>query len=457
MRFSRLAGGLLVAPWLVGLATAHEVAGSRFESPVPLPLLFVGAGFAVAATAWWLARADYEPDGSRLLKRSIPTAPRWRHVLRLAGVVGVVAVLGYGLVGTRTAADNPGTLFAWAVALKGVAITAVLLGSPWRALSPWRTVYEGFVALEGREIAVTSYPDWLGVWPATVGFVAVVGVVENLSEVPQSPRLTAGLLAVYTAAMVVGSLLFGREFFERADALEVLYALLGRVSVLDWCENTVVVRSPAVACARPRSNNGIAAFVVAAVYTVSFDGFASTPEYQTLAVGARDVVGGSAALVLYVLGFLGFLAVYLFVAALVDRVGGLGEANTHQSGQSTVQGVAAGRVKSAAHAFAPTVVPIAAAYEVAHNYPFVARNLSQLLSTVVGVEVELLGWLSIPAFWYSQVALVVAGHVLAVAAAHRVAVRRYEERALRAHLPLVVLMVGYTMLSLWIVSRPIVT
>jgi len=92
---------------------------------------------------------------------------------------------------------------------------------------------------------------------------------------------------------------------------------------------------------------------------------------------------------------------------------------------------------------------------VAHNYAFVARSLSRLLS-LGGGTVELLGWLPLSAFWWSQVALVVAGHVLAVAAAHRVAVRRYGDDAGRGHLPLVALMVGYTVLSLWIVSRPVV-
>jgi hypothetical protein len=76
-----------------------------------------------------------------------------------------------------------------------------------------------------------------------------------------------------------------------------------------------------------------------------------------------------------------------------------------------------------------------------------------------GPAITMLGWLSVPFFWGSQVLLIVGGHVVAVVAAHRVAVRRYESLALarRGHLPLVVVMVGYTVLSLWIISRPLVT
>ncbi|EFW93003.1 hypothetical protein ZOD2009_06589 [Haladaptatus paucihalophilus DX253] len=121
--------------------------------------------------------------------------------------------------------------------------------------------------------------------------------------------------------------------------------------------------------------------------------------------------------------------------------------------------------RGAARAFAPTVLPIAAAYEVAHNYTYVFRNLGQLVAVALepvapGVQaVNPLGWLSLPAFWGSQVLLIVLGHVIAVVAAHYVAVERFEtaSAARRGHLPLVVLMVGYTVLSLWIISQPVVS
>lgn len=69
-----------------------------------------------------------------------------------------------------------------------------------------------------------------------------------------------------------------------------------------------------------------------------------------------------------------------------------------------------------------------------------------------------LGWLSLPLFWGSQVVLIVLGHVSAVVAAHYVAVERFEtpSAARRGNIPLIVLTVGYTVLSLWIVSQPVV-
>ncbi len=56
------------------------------------------------------------------------------------------------------------------------------------------------------------------------------------------------------------------------------------------------------------------------------------------------------------------------------------------------------------------------------------------------------------------VTAIVTGHVLAVYIAHVMAMRVFADRAaaLRSQIPMLVLMVAYTMISLWILSQPIV-
>ena len=60
--------------------------------------------------------------------------------------------------------------------------------------------------------------------------------------------------------------------------------------------------------------------------------------------------------------------------------------------------------------------------------------------------------------WYTAVVAIVVGHVLAVYVAHVVALREYRDRrrALLSQVPMLVLMVGYTVVSLWIIAQPIV-
>ena len=58
-------------------------------------------------------------------------------------------------------------------------------------------------------------------------------------------------------------------------------------------------------------------------------------------------------------------------------------------------------------------------------------------------------------YWGSAVGLVVVGHLVAVVAAHLASRELFGVDAARGHAPLVALMVGYTVLSLWILSRPV--
>lgn len=449
----------LLAVSTAGVATAHEVGGSRFDAPLPLPLLYAGAGVTVLATAGWLAvssETSVVPDARRRLVRiprqhadSVTLAARGTFLL--AFLLAIVT----GVLGSRVPAENFATVLVWPIWLKGIALVAAVVGSPWRILSPWRTLYAGLRRLEGEEIAVIGpYPSWIGEWPALLGFVVWIGIVENLTAVPRSPRATTLLVAAYAAAMLLGAVAYGDEWFERADALAVLYRLFGRVAPLEIVRTpsagyAISVRYPWAGCTRPIRDLAVAGFVIATVFTVSFDGFASTPEYRAILFVLRDATGfgPSTGVVLYVVGFAAFLGSFAVVAAVADRSGGRRD------------------VRSALLAFAPTLLPIAVAYEVAHNYPFVARNLGQLVF-VLGRHVEAdpapvepLAWLSLPTFWASQALLIVGGHVVAVVAAHYVTRERYPTRArsARAHLPLTVLMVGYTVLSLWIVSRPVVT
>jgi hypothetical protein len=60
------------------------------------------------------------------------------------------------------------------------------------------------------------------------------------------------------------------------------------------------------------------------------------------------------------------------------------------------------------------------------------------------------------AIWYWSVGAIVGGHIAAVVLAHRLALRDQAWRPVLAGLPLVVLMIGYTILSLWIIAQPIV-
>ncbi|WP_132058733.1 hypothetical protein [Halorussus amylolyticus] len=440
---------------LSGVASAHTVT-TRFEAPIPLGLLYAGAGTTVALTAVLLSMsgrsvgATQSVGSARSVVVSHWVADAIRTVARVGFLLAFVGALFVGLFGTQTPAENVATVFVWALWLKGLAVVAALVGDPWPHLSPWRTLYDGLTRLEGGRVGLASYPDRLGDWPALAGFLVVVGVLENLTVVPSRPATTAVLLAGYATAMVLGAVVFGPEWLRRADFLAVLYRLFGRVAPVEPTRTErgleLSVRAPWAACRTPVASGALAAFVVATVYTVSFDGFASTPEYQTLVFAVRDAIGVGPAIsvVVYLLGYLGFLAAFVGVARLTRRIASDCEGGRRAESRATT-----------ALAIAPTVLPIAVGYELAHNAAFVLTRLGDFVGLVGGPEIAPLAWLPLSVFWAVQVLLVVAGHVVAVVAAHGVVERLEISRIGRTHAPLTVLMVGYTVLSLWIISRPV--
>jgi hypothetical protein len=66
-----------------------------------------------------------------------------------------------------------------------------------------------------------------------------------------------------------------------------------------------------------------------------------------------------------------------------------------------------------------------------------------------------LDFIPVSVVWYVSVLAIVLGHVAAVVLAHRIALRDAPRHPIVAGLPLVLLMIGYTVLSLWIIAEPI--
>jgi hypothetical protein len=120
--------------------------------------------------------------------------------------------------------------------------------------------------------------------------------------------------------------------------------------------------------------------------------------------------------------------------------------------------------------FVLTLVPIGLAYHVAHYHSLLlvaGQYAIPLLSDPFGWGWDLLGTtlyrvdfsvIDAASMWYVSLGAIVAGHVVAVYLAHVMALRVYRNArtALQSQIPMLVLMVYYTMSSLWILSQPIV-
>ena len=470
---------------------AHAI-GDAFTLPVPLALYLAGAGLAVAAS-FAVSVLVVRPAGA------VPGYPSWPVS---AGVARVTSVLLQGLglfwwlgaIITGYLVDPispvPAVLF-WIGIWVGLPIVAVLLGNPWPSLSPFRFLFgllERLARLVGldRLDAGLAYPAGLARWPAVALLFAAVWCELVLPD-SQAPMLVANLLVGYTFLTLLGMVTFGRVAWLRsAELFEVLLGWFGRIGPLgrrvvdpnacegcsEACDPDRCVDCPECAVAAEASERrpelrpwftGLtevrgagwsdAAFIVLALAGVTYDGLSETAFWGALLnpifVSLFEVLGALTTVYLVQTG--GLLVIWLlFMAAFAIAVR-LTRA-LHDPGQATAP------LGATIGAYAATLLPIATGYLIAHYLTLLIQGLlwvPGLLANPLSTVAPMLDWMPISAVWYLSVGAIVLGHVVAVVLAHRHALREAASRPVLAGLPLVLLMVGYTVLSLWIIAAPI--
>jgi hypothetical protein len=153
---------------------------------------------------------------------------------------------------------------------------------------------------------------------------------------------------------------------------------------------------------------------------------------------------------------LGLLATPLVFAAIFLAVSAIGGWIAGEGAWST------------ARRYVLTLVPIAVAYHLAHYQSYLMIQ-GQMLWPLVSDPLNL-GWnlfggrghipdiatVDMRMIWLSSTIAIVLGHVIAVLLAHDVALAAPGRRARISQIALTTLMVAYTILSLWILSQPIV-
>jgi hypothetical protein len=176
----------------------------------------------------------------------------------------------------------------------------------------------------------------------------------------------------------------------------------------------------------------------------TYDGLVATPAWET--VISPLVSAGVPALLIYVIaivaGFLGFYYVYRYAS---------------RRARDTVNSYVT--AEYLARYFAPALLPIAAGYHLAHFLAYFLR-LSPSLVEVVGTPLSAPASapvLTIPG-WFGtfQILLVLLGHVLAIWVAHSRAFELFPGifKPIRSQYATTVVMIFYTMASLWVVIQP---
>jgi hypothetical protein len=256
--------------------------------------------------------------------------------------------------------------------------------------------------------------------------------------------------------------LFGITAWERnADAFGVYFGFFGRLSPLHWRRRRLSLRPALAGVAAIVPVAGTAALLCVAIGTTSFDGMSQGAIWtgqEGIAPGLQDRfvnLGFTGATALQITFTIGLLAMVGLVAG-VFRLGVLGMRSVDPS-HSAAQ---------LARTFAPSLVPIALAYVVAHYFSLLVyqgQAMAYLVSDPLGNGANLLGTanrsidysvIGANGVWYVQVAALVVGHAAGLALAHDRALVVYDDprAATRSQYWMLAVMVGFTSLGLFILS-----
>jgi hypothetical protein len=461
-------GAMLAGAWPLG-AHAHAF-GARYDLPLPLGLYLGAAGAAVAASFLLPLSLLRSPPPATAPQAETATVRGWPvRALRVLAVALLALLFACALAGPASPTANLATVFVWVLWWVGLGLVQALLLDLWSLANPWYALAGVCARVLPRPLP-RPYPAWLACWPAVAGF-ALFAWLELVSSVGEQPRALAALIGAYTLLTLAGAWCFGRgAWFASADSFAVLFATLGRMAPLVVEGARLRARLPGagllVHTPVPAS---LGVLVLMLLATVFFDGFRETTTWAAVldAVAASALLrapllalqGSGLDLLVLVesaglaLSVLLFASAFIAVAALVDRASG------RPAG-----------LRRCAGSFVLTLVPIAIAYHLAHylSYLLIAGQLAIPLASdpfargwdlfgTAGYSIDI-AIVDARFVWYAAVASIVAGHALAVFLAHAMALRLYREPvpALRSQLPMLALMVGYTMSSLWILSQPIV-
>jgi hypothetical protein len=470
---------------LPAAADAHSFI-EPYTLPVPFRLYLYGCAAMLAAT---FAAFSYfagvpvarrTPRGLTLDARSRAVGVAARSalaLLRASALACLLLTVVAGLVGTPSPSANIGMALFWIGFLLAFAYLTALIGDIYQLVNPWRTMVAGAQAL-GLDLARQrlAYPRWLGYYPALILYVALIWI--ELFWLPKPATLSLVLIG-YSLATLAGAWLFGTAvWFDHGEVFAVFFRLIGTLAPVAYAPRAdgrswqVRLRLPFTGTIDERpAHISLVLFVLFMLSSTTYDGVHETVLWVGLfwknllallqPLWGADMAKAQASLAgLYTLyqraGLLLSPLLYFAVYMLVMWA-------TRAAVRTAMP------LRALALHFAYSIIPIAFVYNVTHYYTLVLTELPLLpyiVSDPLGFGWNLLGLapdfagpapLDMAVIWHSEVALILAGHVASVCLAHVAALRLLPTRrqAMISQLPMLLLMMAYTIMGLWVLSLPL--
>ncbi|MEM6482774.1 MAG: hypothetical protein AAF922_06795 [Pseudomonadota bacterium] len=437
-------------------ALAHAAEGG-FVLLLPTDIYIAAGVTAVALTVLALVflpdrlvRALFRPP----IEIQFPALPV-RHVTRICGTVLLILTISLGFTGSRDPVSNPLVLMVWVFWWIGLVTVQGVFGDIWRWVNPWL----GITSITGYR-KLCAYPRWLGYWPACAGFLLFSGFL--LADIaPTDPIRLSWAVSLYFLSSLLGLYVFGPIWILRGETISVLMRSFARIAPFVRQGRRTRLGLWGWHCvAMPVPTLSLAFMMVLLLGVGSFDGLNETFWWiGVIGLNPLEFTGRSAAQWQNLAGLVLANAALIFVFW-----SGLwaGAQFSNDPRPATLL----------FRTYAPTLLPIALGYHIAHYLTAVLVEAQYLWIWLDDPLRTGLHWLgqrdfqvttgffnrqdSVEVIFLTQASAVVLGHILAILMAHAITLRSTGSHrvAVVGQLPLALFMIAYTFLGLWLLATP---
>lgn len=447
------------------LPTGYYIAGGALAVLITFILV------SLARTEWLAVLVNY--------RRAIFSLPVISNIWssNLSFLLLLLLVIA-GLTGSSDPLSNPLPLFIWTLWWVGFTLLQFLVGNLWNHLNPWSGPVWLLRRFSSLKIPPFKFPRALGYSPAILFYFGFIWF-ELVDLAPENPPRLAIAISIYWSVHFIGILLFGEQTWRsRAEPFSIFFRLVGHCSplvrerhmdaklgrqkvrfYLTWPGRSLVFL--------PALTLSGTLFVLLTLSSVSFDGFSKTFTWLSwTGINPLDFPGRSVVQFENTLGIcLGFTVLATLFSCAVLFGGKIATGNNQGSG-SAPWVAASGRLVY-------SIIPISIAFHLAHYLTVLLVNGQYAL--IAFADPFNMGWTSdshalhvttsflsniysVSIIWTIQTVVIVIGHILGIVVAHLIAKELYHSSNQSMWVTgisqafMAILMVGYTVFGLWLLS-----
>ena len=451
-------------------AFAH--AGQRGHVMLLPTDLYIGGGATVVALTFiFMIIVAGKTDIGKNIKLNPPEAQiksvSWLSFISLTATLSLIWI---GFKGNSDPMQNLLPLTTWIIWWIGLTMATALFGNFWNFISPWPALgklisYFPRINLNSESGRLSL--EKLSYWPAVILFF-LYAWLELVHPSPMDPVTLARIIVIYLIITVSGILVFGsKQWLNTCEPFTVFFrmvAWLAPIYLIPAKErNTsgssiISIRIPCSGLLRSEllPISGIA-FVLLVLSTVSFDGLSRTFWWLSInGINPLEFPGKTFMILTNTIGlfltFLVFSIAYYFTHIISCFL----NPNSKPSGS-----------------FIFSLIPIAFGYHFAHYLPAFLVDIQYALIALS--DPFSLGWNlfgtsewtvtasflsdfeSVVTIWFLQISAIVLAHVAAVIVAYLLQLHDSQngQNSVLMQIPATMLMIGYTVFGLWLLSTPV--